>query len=77
MSCLYYTNETLNDMTINFKGVSIIHFNARSLNRNFTGIKELLSELHCNFDVIAITETWLDPKSIEHCKLMDIRYSIS
>ena len=46
MSCLYYTNDTFNDMADKFKGISVIHFNARSLNKNISNIKDLLPELH-------------------------------
>ena len=38
---------------------SIIHFNSRSLNCNFTKIKDYLNQFTM-FDVVAISETWLD-----------------
>ena len=69
VSCLYYTNDTFNDLADKFKGILVIHFNSRSLNKNISSIQNLLSELHYSFDLIAVTETWLDPESIEHCKL--------
>ena len=41
-------------------GFSIIHFNARSLNANLDKIKDYINSLNVSFDVIAISETWLD-----------------
>ena len=40
-------------------GISVIHLNARSLNRNFHKIMGLHA-LKCSFDIIAKTETWAD-----------------
>ena len=39
---------------------SIVHFNARSLNKNFENIIDCLNELNGSFDIIAISETWED-----------------
>ena len=37
---------------------SIIHINARSLNKNIDNLKLLINRLRFSFSVIAITETW-------------------
>ena len=54
----YYTNEVLCNTLKDMKGLSIIHFNARSLNANFQTLDRYLTQLKISFDVIAITETW-------------------
>ena len=41
-------------------GISFIHFNARGLRTNFNKIENLLNEFESPFDVIAISETWLE-----------------
>ena len=41
-------------------GISVIHFNSRSLNRNFDKIMGCIHALKCSFDIIAITKTWAD-----------------
>jgi len=38
----------------------MIHFNARSLQKNFENISQFLSTLHHSFDFIAISETWIN-----------------
>ena len=40
-------------------GISFIHLNARSLNSNFREIDDYLSSLNYQFDIIAISETWV------------------
>ena len=42
----------------NNKGLSIVQFNARSLNANFSNIDAYLSSLSFKFDIITISETW-------------------
>ena len=52
--------------------MSFIHFNARILKTNLHKIKDYyivfnlvqILELHVNFDIIAITETWIEPNLI-------------
>ena len=40
-------------------GLSIIHFNCRSINAHFVELTHYLDSLTNSFDVIALTETWL------------------
>ena len=40
-------------------GISFIHLNARSLSSNFREIDDYLSSLNYQFDIIAISETWV------------------
>ena len=60
-SCKYYDNLQFNVSTKNnTNGLSIIHFNARSLNANFHSIIHTLQTLNITFDIIAISETWTE-----------------
>ena len=65
MSCKYYTEQQLNFNIPPTKGmgISIIHFNARNLNKSLVKITDCIHGLKCSFDVIAITETWMDQTS--------------
>ena len=64
--CNYYTDNQFdtNMQDIGLLGLSIIHFNARSLNANFVKIYDYLNGLSLNFDIIAISETWIQSDSI-------------
>ena len=44
--------------------MSFIHFNDRSLKRNFHKIKDYILELNVKFDIIVNTETWIEPSLI-------------
>ena len=45
--------------------MSIIHVNCRSLNANFTDLNILLETLDLSFDVIGLTETWLNESNAD------------
>ena len=53
----YFTDETLCETMKNNKGLSIVQFNARSLNANFGNIDAYISQLNFEFDVITTSET--------------------
>lgn len=56
--CEYYTDDQYK--SINTDGAfTVIHFNSRSLYKNYDSIKEYLSQFN-KFSVIAMSETWLD-----------------
>jgi hypothetical protein len=57
-NCEYYSDEQFKSVR---RGTtfSIIHFNSRSLYKNFTKIKDYLCQFN-KFNVIAVSETWLD-----------------
>ena len=57
----YVTHTELNALkdVVN-KNVSIIHFNARSLQKNFDDIQNMLHYNDVKFSVIGISETWLN-----------------
>ena len=49
---------------IDLLGLSIIHFNARNLNAIVLKMYYYLIGLSLNFDIIAISETWIQSDSI-------------
>ena len=64
-SCKYYTEQQFNnEVNRNYDGgLSLVHFNARSLSTSFSDIQDLLKSLNVKFDIIAISETWLSKDS--------------
>ena len=48
---------------------SIIHFNTRSLIRNFDQLNLLLRNLNMPFSVIGVSETWLTDCTAEHVNI--------
>ena len=62
--CKYYTDIQLNEEIGGVNGLLFIHFNARSPKAYFQKNKDYILELNVNFDIIAITETWIEPKVI-------------
>lgn len=59
-SCKYYTTEQFNH-NINTDGkLSIVHINGRSLYANFKSIKNYLHSFSQPFNIIAISETWIN-----------------
>ena len=69
LTCKYFTDSQFNnDVYVNnvTKTIfSLIHFNVRGLSANFGEIQDYLQSLKMKFDVIAITETWLDGESMK------------
>ena len=59
-SCDYYGEEDCTHSCCNMIGLSILHLNARSLVKNIDSIKQMLTNIKFEFDVIAISESWLD-----------------
>ena len=61
INCKYYNEEQFHNSTITTSGnqFSLIHFNARSLYKNFDSICEYLMSLDFSFSIIGITETWM------------------
>ena len=61
----YYSDEQF-VRDVKSKGdLSFIHFNARSLNKNFHKIKDSIDDLKLSFDIIAISETWAETDTID------------
>ena len=61
-NCKYYSNHDFTTSVRNHTraGLSLIHFNARSLSSNFKLIADYLTGLRYKFDIIAISKTWLN-----------------
>lgn len=59
-NCNYYTEEQLNTISSG-NNISIIHFNSRSMYANFNSIQDQLSNYKKPFNIVAISETWVDP----------------
>ena len=55
--CNYYSDRQFACNVRSDSDFSHIHFNARSLNKNFQKLKEYLDYLKLSFDIIAISET--------------------
>ena len=62
--CKYYTDDLLCNTLSKRKGLSISHFNIRSLNANFKTLDIYLSQLNFKFDIIAISETWFNQNTV-------------
>ena len=62
--CKYYTDEALNNTLEKSRGLTISHFNIRSLNANFKNLDMYLSQLKVKFDIIALSETWFTPNTV-------------
>ena len=60
MNCDYYTNDEFNCKFSNIYGLSVLHFNCRSVKANFSNLQDYILSLVKNFDIIAVTETWLN-----------------
>ena len=58
--CKYYTDLQFNEEIGGVNGLSFIHFKARSLKTNFHKIKNYILELNVKFDIIDITEKWIE-----------------
>ena len=54
-------NKVLKDLGINHSKnhFSLMHLNARSINKNIEAINQMLSSLEISFDLIGISETWI------------------
>ena len=61
----YYALQQFIDYVHKSKDLSIIHINCRILNANFTNLNILLETLDFSFDVIGLTETWLNESNAD------------
>ena len=64
LECEYNTESQINHTITNKQGLSIIQFNCRSINANFEKVEDFLQIIDHTFDVIALTETWLNENSL-------------
>lgn len=59
-NCNYFTQEQYKSMVHSEGKLSIIHFNSRSMYRQFDSIKDYFQLFTHPFNVIAISETWFN-----------------
>lgn len=69
-NCEYYTDEQFKGNVILDDSLSIIHFNSRSLHRNFTKIKDYITQFS-KLSVIAISESWISKEKEADVELDD------
>ena len=63
-NCKYYSDRQFACNVKSDSDFSLIHFNSRSLNKNFQKIKEYLDDLKRSFDIIAIWRLGLNRTQI-------------
>ena len=58
---IYILDTDINQFCLNNnKNLTLIHLNARSLNKNFPELTNLLSLINNNISAVCVTETWLN-----------------
>ena len=60
--CKYYTEENFLNKTVVDSGIKLVHFNCRSIKSSFDAVKQLVSSKNVTFDIIAVSESWLQEK---------------
>ena len=58
LDCKYYSDKKFEHCVKNVDGISMIHFNCRSIRKSFDNIVDFLHDLPHDFDIIAFTENW-------------------
>ena len=71
-NCSYYNENTFkqkctrgDDLT---QYMSLMHVNIRSVQKNFSNFENYLAILNYNFDVVGLSETWLNENTLVHFK---------
>ena len=59
INCEYYTEGQANEVVKQENRFSMIHFNSRSMYKNFDHIIECLNQFSTPFGVIAVSESWI------------------
>ena len=72
-NCDYYLDDQFK-CSFQQDGISIINFNARSLNANFDDIVVYMDSLSFEFDVISFTETWLENNDLDDFMLKGYKF---
>ena len=66
----YFSTDNLKETAgIKSSNLSLLCSNVRSLTKNFDALKELLSEIDVNFQIIGLVETWLKEKPHDYYHL--------
>ena len=58
INCEYFTQTSFSKNVTKINGFSIIHFNCRSIRKNFSAMVDVIQSMKYDFDVIAVSETW-------------------
>ena len=59
-TCDYFTVNEFNSKVKCIDNLSLIHLNVRSLKANFINIQRYLDVINFEFDIIAVSESWLN-----------------
>ena len=70
----YYTPNQLRHLFKKTNEFSILHMNCRSLNANFSSIEYLTKELNNAFDILAVTETWLNESNSDIFQMCGLEF---
>lgn len=68
-NCFYYTEPQFKEKFNLENGISIVHFNSRSLYANFDKIRDYLQHNTMHFNIVAISESWLSHDKGIHFEL--------
>ena len=63
--CSYYTDEKFKHSFKNVNGLSILHFNCRSIRSCFGNLKDYILSLEHVFSLICISESWLSDDNMD------------
>ena len=59
LCCEYSTEGQVSKELKNCYGLTVMHFNARSLQSNFVRIELCTNQINVTVDIVAVSETWL------------------
>ena len=69
-SCKYFSiDEFHNNVKTENDELSIFNFNIRSFFKNFDELSIILSHFDVSFDIIILTETWLNENTAQLCNI--------
>ena len=68
-----FSIQELNNVLLpNLNAFSLLHIDCRSLNKNYSEIEMFLNQIKSQFNILALTETWLIIVSCPQICLMNI-----
>ena len=65
-NCRLYSQDSFNINSTNFKGLFILSFNIRSLNKNVWKFAPYIDGLNKKQDIIVLSETWFNETNIDN-----------
>ena len=69
-SCNYFLEDTFNNKFASIQAstcFSVLHHNIRSVQKNSNELSKYLMNLSVKFDIIGLTETWLNDANVDIC----------